>query len=191
MDHSRPHFPYFHLFYLNVQLVNKILLMLGFEPQISGFGSDHSTNWATTTDPKSTAASAVEGQQKAASDAWEVWERDANESKTIQSSCSEMNSLSFAWLSRRLINSCFFKPTSKGDFFFTQGRWKRLKALSWLIRERSSTVKCLFKTFLKRLQRIKSHLKYVLLEFASEWRWLKLMGFRWTKELFHRFGPNN
>ena len=155
MDHSRPHFPYFHLFYLNVQLVNKILLMLGFEPQISGFGSDHSTNWATTPAPKSTAASAVEGQQKAASDAWEVWERDANESKTIQSSCSEINSLSFAWLSRRLINSCFFKPTSKGDFFFTQGRWKRLKALSWLIRERSSTVKCLFKTFLKRLQCIK------------------------------------
>ena len=39
----------FVFFYCNVQLVDKILPMLGFEPQISGVGSDCSTNWATTT----------------------------------------------------------------------------------------------------------------------------------------------
>ena len=48
MVHSRPLFPHFHLFYLNVQLVDKILPMLGFELQISGVGSDHSINWAAT-----------------------------------------------------------------------------------------------------------------------------------------------
>ena len=45
----RPLFLYFCLFFLNVQLVDKILMMLGFEPLISGVGKDHSTNWATTT----------------------------------------------------------------------------------------------------------------------------------------------
>ena len=44
MGHSRPLFLYFQLFYLNVQLVDKILPMLGFEPLISGVGSDRSTN---------------------------------------------------------------------------------------------------------------------------------------------------
>ena len=33
----------------NVQYINKVLPMTGFEPQTSGIGSDHSTNWATTT----------------------------------------------------------------------------------------------------------------------------------------------
>ena len=36
-------------FYLNVQLVDKILPILGFEPRISGVVSHCSTNWATTT----------------------------------------------------------------------------------------------------------------------------------------------
>ena len=49
MGLSRPLFLYFRLFYFNVQLVDKILPMLGFEPQISGVGSHCSTNWATTT----------------------------------------------------------------------------------------------------------------------------------------------
>ena len=45
-----PLYLYFCLFYtLIVQLVDKILQMTGIEPQISGVGSDHSTNWATTT----------------------------------------------------------------------------------------------------------------------------------------------
>ena len=39
----------YHLFYL--QLVDKILPMSGFKPQISGVISTHSTNWATTTAP--------------------------------------------------------------------------------------------------------------------------------------------
>ena len=42
-------FPYFCLFYLDVRLADKILPMLGFEPRISGFRSDRSTHWATTT----------------------------------------------------------------------------------------------------------------------------------------------
>ena len=49
MGHSRSLFLYFCLFYLNVQLVDKNLPMLGFEPQISAKGNYHSTNWATTT----------------------------------------------------------------------------------------------------------------------------------------------
>ena len=49
MGHSQPLFLYFCLFYVNVQLINKILRMLGFEPQISGVRSDRSNNWATTT----------------------------------------------------------------------------------------------------------------------------------------------
>ena len=49
MGHSQPLFLYFRLFYLNVQLVDKILPMLRFEPRISVFGRDRSTNWATTT----------------------------------------------------------------------------------------------------------------------------------------------
>ena len=32
-----------------VQLIDKILQMTGFEPWISGVGSNRSTNWATTT----------------------------------------------------------------------------------------------------------------------------------------------
>ena len=48
MSHSPPLFLYLCLFFLNVQLVDKILPMLGFEPQISGVGSNCSTNWATT-----------------------------------------------------------------------------------------------------------------------------------------------
>ena len=43
--HSRP----LCLFYLNVQLIDKILLMVGFEPGISGVRSNRFTNWATTT----------------------------------------------------------------------------------------------------------------------------------------------
>ena len=42
-------FLYYRLLYFNVQLVDKILPMLGFEQRISGVGSDRSTNWATTT----------------------------------------------------------------------------------------------------------------------------------------------
>ena len=39
----------FILIFSIVQLVGKILPILGFEPQISGVGSDCSTNWAKTT----------------------------------------------------------------------------------------------------------------------------------------------
>ena len=49
MGNSRPLFLYFHLFFLNVQLVDKIVLTLGFEPRISDVRSDRSTNWAITT----------------------------------------------------------------------------------------------------------------------------------------------
>ena len=49
MVHSRPLFLYFRLFDFDVHLVDNILPMLGFEPQISGVGSNHSTNKATTT----------------------------------------------------------------------------------------------------------------------------------------------
>ena len=48
MGHSRRLFLYFRLFYLNVQLLDKSLPMLGFEPCISSVGSDCSTNCATT-----------------------------------------------------------------------------------------------------------------------------------------------
>ena len=44
MGHSWPLFLYFRLFFLNVQVVDKILPMLGFEPRISGVRSDRSTN---------------------------------------------------------------------------------------------------------------------------------------------------
>ena len=44
MVYSWPLFLYFRIFYFNVQVVRKILQMLGFEPQISGVGSNHSTN---------------------------------------------------------------------------------------------------------------------------------------------------
>ena len=44
MGHSRPLFLYFRLVNLNAQLVDKILPMLGFELQISGIGSERSTN---------------------------------------------------------------------------------------------------------------------------------------------------
>ena len=50
MGHCRSLFLYFCLFntvYSNV--LYKSLLMTGFEPRISGIGSDHSTNLATTT----------------------------------------------------------------------------------------------------------------------------------------------
>ena len=53
MGHSRPLFLYFRLFnavnskQINVQ--DKSLPMTGFEPETSDFGSDRSTNWATTT----------------------------------------------------------------------------------------------------------------------------------------------
>ena len=43
IDHSRPLFLYFRLFNLNVQLVDKILPVLGFELQIYGVGSNGST----------------------------------------------------------------------------------------------------------------------------------------------------
>ena len=49
MGHSQPLFLCFCLFYFNAQLVDKILLMLGFDPRVSGVRSDRSTNWATTT----------------------------------------------------------------------------------------------------------------------------------------------
>ena len=49
MGHSWPLFLYFSLLFLNVQLVNKILRMLGFERQISYIGSNPPTNRATTT----------------------------------------------------------------------------------------------------------------------------------------------
>ena len=39
MGHSRLLFRFFPLFYLNVEFVDKILLMLGFKLQISGVGS--------------------------------------------------------------------------------------------------------------------------------------------------------
>ena len=42
--HSRHLFLYFRLFYINVQLVDKVLPMLGFELRISGVGSNSSTN---------------------------------------------------------------------------------------------------------------------------------------------------
>ena len=45
-----PSWPLFLYFRLSIaQLVDKILLMSGFELQISGGGSNRSTNWATTT----------------------------------------------------------------------------------------------------------------------------------------------
>ena len=44
MGHSQALFLYFCLFYFNVQLVDKSLPMLGFEPRISAVGSDRSTN---------------------------------------------------------------------------------------------------------------------------------------------------
>ena len=44
MKHSRPLFLYFRLFFLNVQLEDKILPTLGFERQISGVVSYSSTN---------------------------------------------------------------------------------------------------------------------------------------------------
>ena len=45
MGHSRPLFLYFRLFYcFIVQLVDKILMMARHEPQVSGVGSDRSTN---------------------------------------------------------------------------------------------------------------------------------------------------
>ena len=45
LGHSRPLFLYFHLFcILNVQLVDIILPMTGFEPQISSVGSDRFAN---------------------------------------------------------------------------------------------------------------------------------------------------
>ena len=47
MGHSRPLFLHFRLFYLAVQLVDKILLMLGFELHISGIESDCCANCAT------------------------------------------------------------------------------------------------------------------------------------------------
>ena len=44
---------FFFIFIFSLQLTvnvqNKFLLMTGFEPLTSGIGSDHSTNWATTT----------------------------------------------------------------------------------------------------------------------------------------------
>ena len=43
-------FLYFCLFFLSVQLENKIMPMFGFKTQIFGVGSDRSNNWATTTD---------------------------------------------------------------------------------------------------------------------------------------------
>ena len=46
---SRILFLYFSILYTNVQLVHWILLMAGFELQISGVGSNRFTNWATTT----------------------------------------------------------------------------------------------------------------------------------------------
>ena len=42
--HSQALFLYFCLFYFNVQLVDKSLPMLGLELQISGVGSNCSTN---------------------------------------------------------------------------------------------------------------------------------------------------
>ena len=44
MGRSQPLFLYFHLFYLKVQLEEKILLMLGFRLLSSGVGSNRSTN---------------------------------------------------------------------------------------------------------------------------------------------------
>ena len=49
VGHTRSRFLYFRLLYLNVQLVVKMLPILGFEPHISGARSDRSTNWVTTT----------------------------------------------------------------------------------------------------------------------------------------------
>ena len=42
---------FFIFVFSNVQLVDKISLISGFERRISGVRSDHSTNWATTTAP--------------------------------------------------------------------------------------------------------------------------------------------
>ena len=47
MGLSQPHFLYFCLFYF-IQLTDKFLPMLGFEPHISGVGGDCSPNCATT-----------------------------------------------------------------------------------------------------------------------------------------------
>ena len=49
MGHSRPLFSLFSSFQYTVDSkqmfdINKFLLMTGFEPRTSGFGSDHSTN---------------------------------------------------------------------------------------------------------------------------------------------------
>ena len=44
MGHSWHLFLYFRLLFLNVQVVDKILPMLGFEPRIFSVGSDRSTN---------------------------------------------------------------------------------------------------------------------------------------------------
>ena len=44
MGHSHLFFIYFHFFYSNLQLLDNIVPMLGFEPWISGVGSD----WVTT-----------------------------------------------------------------------------------------------------------------------------------------------
>ena len=52
MGHSRPLFLYFSSFQYTVDKmfnINKLLPMTGFEPRISGIGSDRSTNWVTTT----------------------------------------------------------------------------------------------------------------------------------------------
>ena len=49
MGHSQPLFLYFCLSYWNVQLVDKVLLMLGFKQPISGIVGNRSTNWAITT----------------------------------------------------------------------------------------------------------------------------------------------
>ena len=47
MGHSQPFF--FIFVFSIIQFVDKILPMSGFEPRISGVGSNRSTNWATTT----------------------------------------------------------------------------------------------------------------------------------------------
>ena len=50
MGHSRPLFLYFRLFNTVDSKCSKYFLpMTGFERRTSGIGSDHSTNWATTT----------------------------------------------------------------------------------------------------------------------------------------------
>ena len=57
MGHSRPLFLYFSSFQYTVDSIqifniNKILPMTGFEPRMSGIGSNRSTNRATTTSQK-------------------------------------------------------------------------------------------------------------------------------------------